>query len=291
MLLKYICSKSDSSKSVKQIIDNKFSLSARTLSKLKSSGGILVNGKSVTVRHILKENDKLTLSLSDTQNEKIKESNIPLDILYEDEYLLCVNKPSNMPVHPSSKHHDDTLANAVMYRYRDNPFTFRAITRLDGDTTGVVLIAKDALSAQRLTDRLMKGNIKKEYCAVVEGIPKEKNFTIDAPISRCPDSIIKRMVDKGGKEAVTEVIFDSSSTSFKYSLLKVYPLTGRTHQIRLHLSHKGFPIYGDFLYGKEVSCVRTLLHCSSLSFIHPITNIPLKITSPLPKDIISIMQN
>lgn len=290
MLLEYICSESDASKSVKQIIESRFSLSARTLSKLKNSRGILVNGSVVTVRHILCDKDKLTLILSDVQNQSIKQSNIPLDILYEDEYILCVNKPFNMPVHPSAKHHDGTLANAVMYRYRNSPFTFRAITRLDGDTTGVVLIAKDALSAQRLTDELMKGNIKKEYSAVVEGIPKETEFTIDAPIARCPDSIIKRMIDKGGKEAVTKILFDRTSISAKYSLLKAYPITGRTHQIRLHLSYKGFPIYGDFLYGKEVSGVRTLLHCSSLSFKHPMTDEFITVSCNLPYDMALIMK-
>ena len=286
MLLKYTCTKSDVSKSVKQIIQARFSLSSRTLSKLKNTGGILVNGNTVTVRHILCEGDELTLTLSDEQNQNIKASNIPLDILYEDDYILCVNKPFNMPVHPSAGHHDDTLANAVLYRYRENPFTFRAITRLDGDTTGIVLIAKDALCAQRL----MQSEIKKEYCAVISGVPKNKEFTVDAPISRCPDSVIKRMVDSNGKEAVTNFIFDSSSTSAKYSLIKAFPITGRTHQIRLHLSYAGFPIYGDFLYGEQVDGVRTLLHCSCLKFRHPITYKEMSVSCEIPEDMKKIMK-
>ena len=289
MQLTHKCSHDDASKSVKQIIEKYFSLSSRTLSKLKNTNGILVNGKNVTVRHILDENDLLSLLLEDTYNQNIKQSDIPLDILYEDEYILCVNKPFNMPVHPSAKHHDDTLANAVMYRYRKAPFTFRAITRLDGDTTGVVLIAKDALCAQRLTDELMAGNISKEYRAIVKGVPLQKEFTIDAPISRCPDSVIKRMVDKNGKSAVTNVIFNRKSNSSEFSLLNVLPITGRTHQIRLHLSHIGFPIYGDFLYGEQVEGVRTLLHCYSLSFMHPMTNELMSVCCEIPEDMQKIM--
>ena len=167
MLLKYTAKKDDSGKSVKQIIEREFSLSSRTLSKLKKNGGIKVNRNIVTVRFSLSESDILTLSIDDIPSQSIERVDIPLDVLYEDEDILIVNKPLGMPTHPSQGHHTDTLANAVMYRYRDTDFTFRAITRLDGDTTGVVLIARNALSAQRLTHSLQNGDIKKEYAAVV----------------------------------------------------------------------------------------------------------------------------
>lgn len=289
MLLKYTANSADNGKTVKQIIEREFSLSSRTLAKLKKSGGIKVNDKNVTVRHILSDGDILTLTLEDTSSENIEKSNIPLDILYEDEHILAVNKPLGMPTHPSQGHHSDTLANAVMYKYKDIEFTFRAITRLDGDTTGVVLIARNALSAQRLTDSLQNGKIKKEYAAVVVGTPSPEKGIVDAPIARCEDSIIKRKVSLDGKNAVTEYEVEIIRNDKEYSLVKAFPITGRTHQIRLHLSHIGYPIYGDFLYGTPIDNVRAYLHCKSLSFPHPITGESMEITAPLPKDIRSIM--
>ena len=289
MLLEYKTKTCDIGKSVKQIIEHEYSLSARTLSKLKKTGGIRVNGKNVTVRYLLSKDDILTLCIDDVPSEKIEKVNIPLDVLYEDDDILIVNKPLGMPTHPSQGHHADTLANAVMYRYKDEDFTFRAITRLDGDTTGVVLIARNSLSAQRLTDSLQKGEIKKEYAAVVLGVPVPKKGTIDAPIARCENSVIKRKVSPEGKNAVTEYELDFTRSDGKYSLVKAYPITGRTHQIRLHLSHTGFPIYGDFLYGEQIDGVRAYLHCKSLSFPHPMTDEEMKITAPLPEDIKDIM--
>lgn len=289
MLLEYKAKQNDQGKSVKQVIEHEFSLSSRTLSRLKKSGGIKVNGENVTVRFILSAGDILSLSIEDTPSEKIEKADIPLDVLYEDDDLLIVNKPLGMPTHPSQGHHSDTLANAVMYRYRDTDFTFRAITRLDGDTTGALLIARNALSAQRLTDSLQKGDIRKEYAAVVLGIPESKKGIIEAPIARCEDSVIKRMVCAEGKRAITEYEVDFSRKDGMYSLVKAFPVTGRTHQIRLHLSHIGYPIYGDFLYGTPIDGVRAYLHCKSLTFPHPMTKKEMTVTASLPDDIKEIM--
>lgn len=289
MLLKYTAKKDDSGKSVKQIIEREFSLSSRTLSKLKKNGGIKVNGNIVTVRFSLSESDILTLSIDDIPSQSIEKVDIPLDVLYEDEDILIVNKPLGMPTHPSQGHHTDTLANAVMYRYGDTNFTFRAITRLDGDTTGVVLIARNALSAQRLTHSLQNGDIKKEYAAVVLGVPEKNQGIIDAPIARCEDSIIKRKIDPDGKRAVTHYEVDFTRNDGLYSLVKAFPITGRTHQIRLHLSHIGHPIYGDFLYGDPIDGVRAYLHCRSLTFTHPMTKETMTVAAPLPQDIRTIM--
>lgn len=289
MLLEYRAKEIDNNRSVKQIIEREFSLSARTLSKLKKNGGIKVNGENVTVRFVLSENDILTLSIDDAPSETIEKVDIPLEVLYEDDDMLIVNKPLGMPTHPSQGHHGDTLANAVMYRYRDENFTFRAITRLDGDTTGIVLIARNALSAQRLTYALQKGDIKKEYAAVVTGIASPKKGIIDAPIARCEDSVIKRKISPDGKVAVTEYELDFTRADGKYSLVKAFPVTGRTHQIRLHLSHMGFPIYGDFLYGEPIDNVRAYLHCRRLTFPHPMTRELMTVEAPLPEDIKEIM--
>ena len=289
MLLSYTVLKNDEGKSVKQIIEREFNLSSRLLSKLKNSGGIKVNGNNVTVRFALGENDVLTLENTDVPSKNVPMSDIPLDVLYEDEDILAVNKPMGMPTHPSAGHHDDTLANAVVYRYRNDNFTFRAITRLDGDTTGVVLIARNALSAQRLTDALSGGEIIKEYTALCEGVPQPLEGKIEGPISRCSDSIIKRKVDKDGKYALTKYEVVRASGDGRFSLVKAVPVTGRTHQIRLHLSYIGTPIYGDFLYGKPLDGVRAHLHCSCLIFKHPSTGEKVEISAPLPKDMSALV--
>lgn len=286
MILEYTFCEKDEGKYIKDIISRQFALSARAMTRLKKSQGIAVDGKVVTVRHIAKCGEKLTLTIEDTSSETIEKSHIPLDILYEDESVLVVNKPYGMPTHPSFGHRNDTLANAVMYRYSQENFTFRAITRLDGDTTGVVLIARNALSAQRLTEAMQNGKIKKEYCAIVLGVPKNKHGVINAPIARSNESIIKRTVSTNGKEAITEYEVESVLCEGKYSLINVYPKTGRTHQIRLHLSHIGHPIYADFLYGVPIEGERAYLHCKRLTFLHPITGKEVKIIAPLPDDML-----
>ncbi len=292
MRLEYRAQKQDDGKTVKQIIESRYNLSSRTLSKLKATGGITVDGSVVTVRHLLKEGQVLILTLSDAQGSTVEQSNIPLDVLYEDDYILVVNKPYGMPTHPSQGHHLDTLANAVMYRYREKPFTFRAITRLAGDTTGVVLVARDALSAQRLTDMLQRGELEKQYLAVVEGVPENREGTIDKAIARCRDSVIKRCIDaENGKPSITKYSLIKTTSDGKYSLISAIPVTGRTHQIRLHLSYTGIPIYGDFLYGTPIDNVRAYLHCHRLCFNHPVTGQRLEITADLPCDMAKIMEN
>ena len=289
MILSYRINQEDAGKTVKQIIAREFALSSRLMSKLKKTGSIKVNGESVTVRKIVNCSDLLTVESVDTPSENVIMSDIPLDVLYEDDNILVVNKPCGMPIHPSQGHHSDTLANAVMYRYRNERITFRAITRLDGDTTGVVLVAKDAVSAQRLTVQLCEGKITKEYVAVGVGVPEQNEGIIDAPVARCEDSVIKRQVQKDGKKSVTKYNVERVSRNGCFSLIKAVPITGRTHQIRLHLSHIGVPIYGDFLYGTQVDGVRTLLHCKSLTFKHPVTAEQMCINAPLPQDIITVM--
>ncbi len=289
MLLEYKTDKSSAGKTVKQIIYEHFSLSSRLVTKLKNSGGIRVNGENVTVRYVLKENDILSLMLDEENASGIEPVNIPLDVIYEDEYILAVNKPSAMPTHPSYKHRTDTLANGVMYRYRHISFTFRAITRLDEDTTGIVLIARDANTAQKLSLLMRDGKIKKQYLAICDSAPKELKGVIDAPIARDEASVIKRKISSDGKSAVTEyevlrVLYDGKC------LIRLFPKTGRTHQIRLHLSHIGCPINGDFLYGVQKANERALLHCEALSFIHPETGEEMLIKAGLPEDMSVLLE-
>lgn len=284
MTYEYICKKSDVGKTVKQLISENFSVTSRSLSKLKFSGGIALNGKVVTVRHTAAEGDILTLTFTDTNSSRIKPENIPLDIIFENSDILAVNKPSAMPTHPSAGHYSGTLANAVMYYYRNAPFTYRPVTRLDGDTTGIVIIAKNAPVCAKLSELLANGNFEKQYLAICENVPEPKSGLINAPISREPESLIKRRISQDGKSALTFYETLKTLGGGKYSLVRCRPKTGRTHQIRLHMSHIGCPLYGDFLYGRQNSASeRALLHCEKLKF-SPDGKTTLELHAPIPRD-------
>ncbi len=273
-----------SGKSIKFILTNYWNFSGSLITALKKGDCILLNGKKEFVNKVVSCGDFLKISLPEVSSDNIVPNEIPLSILYEDDDILLVNKPANMPTHPSIGHYEGTLANAVMHYYKDIPFTFRAITRLDRDTSGVVLIAKHIVSADRLSKSLIDGVFEKEYMAVCVGVPSPLSGTIDAPIKREKEGIIKRCIDKDGKPAVTEYAVIEEKDGL--SLVRLFPKTGRTHQLRLHLSHIGTPILGDFLYGKELQNERTRLHCHSLKFPHPFSGKNIKITAPLPADMI-----
>lgn len=280
---KYTVTSQDMGKQIKNIIRRNLSISASALTELKKDpNGILLNGESVYATKTVKENDVIEINLQDFASQNILPKYIPLDILYEDEDILCVNKPFNMPVHPSCNHHEDTLANAVMYYYKNMPFTFRAITRLDKDTTGVVLIAKNKISAGILSKAINDGKIKKEYVALCHNkLPKDKG-EINSPIGRKAGSAILREVSFLGKSART--LYEIIDTKGEISLVRLIPLTGRTHQLRVHLSYMGCPIFGDDLYGSPTQNERCRLHCQKLSFVHPATMEEIEIVASIPDD-------
>lgn len=283
-IIKYTVTENDDGKEIKSILKNTIMLSSAIIKRLKySDDGILLCNEKAKVTEHVKLGDILTLKLTDEKSPNIEPVNIPIKILHEDDDILCVCKPRSMPTHPSQNHHDDTLANGIMYYYRENPFTFRVITRLDKDTSGVVLIAKNAFSAHLLSKQMRNGEIQKEYLAVCHGIFENKCGTINVPIGRSENSTIKRCIDENGKEAVTnyEVIFENDNIS----IVKLIPCTGRTHQLRLHLSYIGHPIYGDDLYGSYIKNKETLLQCLSISFIHPQHGTKIKIKCNIADDI------
>ncbi len=200
--------------------------------------------------------------------------NVP--VAFENDSLVVFNKPSGMPVHPSIRHQGDTLGNYFAYRYPE--LTFRSVNRLDRDTSGLCIIAKDALAA-----KLLQGNCKKVYYAAVHGEIPEKG-TIDAPIARERESIILRCVREDGQRAVTH--YKRLKMNDKYSLAEIDLETGRTHQIRVHFAHIGAPLAGDDLYGglrNDIS--RQALHCGRLSFNDPLSGEPITVDSELPEDI------
>lgn len=255
----------------------------------KTHEGILRNGTWAYVNEKLRTGDILRLHLvEDVAESSIEPLYVPLSIVYEDEDLLVIDKPSNMPIHPSMNHHEGTLANGLMYYFKEQgqEFTFRAINRLDRDTSGLTIVAKHLLSGGILSRQVSTKEIHRTYRAICQGILPESG-TIDAPIARAEDSTIERCVDfEKGERAVTHFTRIAYDAEKKLSLVELRLETGRTHQIRVHLKHLGHPIIGDFLYNPDYTyCKRQALHSASLTFVHPITKKEMHFSSPLPEDL------
>ncbi len=229
--------------------------------------GILLNGKTVTVRATVNSGDLIEVFVADAKSEGIPPMDIPITVLYEDDDLLAVDKPTNMPTHPSKGNNLPTLANAVMGYYGGN-FVFRSVNRLDRDTSGIVIIAKNRIAASSMSLDMKRGLWKKKYHALVDGIPERTSGIIDAPIERVSEGNIKRTVREDGKRAITEYkLIEARGDS---ALLEIELKTGRTHQIRVHMAHIGHPLVSDFLYGTP-SENEYYLRCKEIIFPHPKT--------------------
>lgn len=258
----------------------------------RTENGILLNREWGRVRDILHTGDELTIQLiEDTSSDNIVPMKLPLDIIYEDEDILVVNKDANTPIHPSQGNYDNTLANAVAYYYQQKgeSFTYRCINRLDRDTTGLLIIAKHMYSASLLSDMVANREIHREYLAIATGEVPESG-TIIAPIARVDGSTIERKVDDiNGDYACTH--YKRLAYNNGYSLVSLKLETGRTHQIRVHMKHIGHPLPGDFLYNPDYTVIdRQALHSHKLSFKHPISGKLLKFVADLPKDMNKIIE-
>lgn len=286
-IITYTISPKDSGISILSFLrNNGFSKHILTTMK-RADHAILLNGQPSFAKTALKEQDVLRILVPEEagSEESILPVKIPLNILYEDEDILVLNKPADMPVHPSAGNYENTLANGVAWYYRQQgeTFVYRCINRLDRDTTGLLIVAKHLLSASILSDMVGKREIHREYLAIVKGIPPE-NGTISAPISRKKGSAILREVNfETGEPAVTH--FARLEIRNGLSLVSLKLETGRTHQIRVHMGYIGCPLIGDYLYYPECSRIsRQALHSHRLSFLHPITGKALSFTAPLPED-------
>ena len=318
--MEFIIKSEDSGITIKDFLRREINPSRKLLNLTKNKpDGILVNGERVTVRYILKSGDILNFNYAD-YGVKDGGLDVPhpnadlldlVKIAYEDDSILCVNKPPNMPSHPSFNHLDDTLANAVAAYYLKHNIIlkFHPVNRLDRNTSGLVLIAKDRLICPKLNELIKRGEIKKSYIAIVIGDfnninpieileynPVSRTGSIKAPIKREQDSIIKRICAPDGDHAITEFKFIKSNGEI--SLLEVYPITGRTHQIRVHFQAIGFSLLGDDLYYNNLTAAlsdkynisRHALHAASLEFKHPVSQDNIKIECAAPDDIQEILK-
>ena len=290
--MRYIIEEKDSGKTVKEILLGNIGISVSFLRHLKFiENGILLNGEHATVRRQVKQGDILDIATEDEKlGSRLTPTECELEIIYEDNALVVPSKPANMPTHPSHDHHGDTLADALAYRYKDEAFAFvfRPINRLDRNTSGLTLIARDRISAARLSEAMRDGKIKKQYVAILDGeLPNDEGI-IEANVRRTAESIIVREVcpDDEGDYALTRYKVLCRSNS--HTLVLASPETGRTHQLRVHFAHLGCAILGDDIYGCESDIIsRHALHAISLRFPHPADAHECSLYAPLPPD----MQN
>ena len=261
--------------------------SRHILSSMKADKEALIrNGQRIGGREQLLTGDHFRVRLLETvDSDGIVPVSMPLSILYEDEDILIINKPADMPVHPSIGNYTNTLANGVAAYLdaKDEHSPFRCINRLDRDTSGALILAKNAFSAAVLSTQMRNRQIRRTYLAVVEGITPP-NGTISAPISRVDDSVIERHVDfLHGEPAVTH--YERLETKNEHSLLEIHLETGRTHQIRVHMGYIGHPLPADYLYHPEYDCFkRQPLHSLQLEFRHPVTDKSMCLLAPVPED-------
>lgn len=282
----YIIDKSQAGITLGDYLRKTLQFSRRSIVALKKSEGVLLNGQISHMNVLLKEMDYLEITIEDSESENILPEHMELDIVFEDDNLIVINKKPGMPVHPTRKHIMGTLANGLAYYWLDKekPIKIRPINRLDKDTSGLVIFAKQAHIQHLLSFYIGKEEFKKEYTAVVHGKMLQIEGTIDLSIAREAEKAMKRVVREDGDRAVTH--FKVVAVLDKYSVVNITLETGRTHQIRVHMSHIGHPLLGDTMYGGSTEFIdRQALHAEKITLMHPITKEWYYFTAALPDDI------
>ena len=265
---------------------------------------IYLNGRPVHMNETICQGDAIEVYIPEVEEATaVIPVNIPIEVVYEDEDIIVINKPANMPIHPSRMHQDNSLANALAYYYKknlddkdavDNKFVFRCINRLDRDTTGLTIVAKHMVSAAILYNEMKRRDIRRTYYAIVEETADNRltdSGVIDAPIGRAYEQGIARRVDyENGQPAVTH--YEVIDRVGDLALVQLKLETGRTHQIRVHMSHIGHPLIGDEIYNPKNSIMdRQALHAGELEFIHPITGEKLIIKADIPEDMRRVLNS
>lgn len=293
MNLSYQIDKDEHYDNVLHVLKEQFLLSDRLITKLKKANKIYLNDLPTYTKKSVTMGDTVSVLIDfEEDNSNIVASNIPLNIIYEDDYLLVLNKPANIAIHPSILHFDNSLSNGVKFYFDKLGLKkkIRIVNRLDRNTSGIVIFAKNEYIQECLIKQMKTNEFKKEYLAIAKGILESKSGTLNFPIARKEGSIIERTVTSDGDSAITHynVVKEFNNLSLVHIVLE----TGRTHQIRVHFSHIGHPILGDTLYGSPSELInRQALHSYKLTFIHPVTKKVLSLEAPLPNDIKNIINN
>ena len=293
MNLSYQIDKDEHYDNVLHVLKEQFLLSDRLITKLKKANNIYLNDLQTYTKKSLTVGDTVSVLIDfEEDNSNIVASNIPLNIIYEDDYLLVLNKPANIAIHPSILHFDNSLSNGVKFYFDKLGLKkkIRIVNRLDRNTSGIVVFAKNEYIQECLIKQMKTKELKKEYLAIAKGILESKSGTLNFPIARKEGSIIERTVSSDGDSAITH--YDVVKEFNNLSLVHIVLETGRTHQIRVHFSHIGHPILGDTLYGSPSELInRQALHSYKLTFIHPVTKKVVSLEAPLPNDIKNIINN
>ena len=273
---------------IRQVLKQEFGIAGRLIARLKQEKAILLNNEPMYIDKQLRLNDRIIVKIDfkEATSNKVIPVEICLDILYEDEAVLIVNKPPFMPVHPSSSHLTDTLSNGVQYYINVHNINHkvRLVNRLDKNTSGIVIFAKNAYIQEQLIEQMRTNKFLKEYIGLVEGNWNDEIKTINAPIARKENSIIERKIDSSGDISITRA--SKIKQYDNYALMKFILETGRTHQIRVHCMHVGNPILGDTLYGHVSELIsRQALHAYKVTFLHPISKKSVTIEADIPEDI------
>ena len=293
MNLSYQIDKDEHYDNVLHVLKEQFFLSDRLITKLKKANKIYLNDLPTYTKKSVTMGDTVSVLIDfEEDNSNIVASNIPLNIIYEDDYLLVINKPANIAIHPSILHFDNSLSNGVKFYFDKLGLKkkIRIVNRLDRNTSGIVVFAKNEYIQECLIKQMKTKELKKEYLAIAKGILKSKSDTLNFPIARKEGSIIERTVSSDGDSAITH--YDVVKEFNNLSLVHIVLETGRTHQIRVHFSYIGHPILGDTLYGSPSKLInRQALHSYKLTFIHPVTKKVVSLEAPLPNDIKNIINN
>lgn len=290
--LEFLVLKYDEDKRIDNFLNNNLEdVSRNRIQKLIEEKQVLVNNKSINKNYKTKENDKIIINIEEPKEIDILPENIPLNIVYEDEDVILVNKPQDMVVHPANGHYSHTLVNALMYHCKDNLSGINGVMRpgivhrIDKDTSGILIVAKNDKAHQKLANQLEQHSMTRVYYAIVYNNLKNDKGIIDAPIGRHPIDRKKMAVtDKNSKRAVTH--YEVLQRFNKYTFIKLKLETGRTHQIRVHMSYIGNPLLGDIVYGKEKQPFKLfgqVLHAKVLGFVHPTTNKYMEFETELPQ--------
>ena len=295
--LSFVVDKDNSGERIDRFLaHNAGELTRSAVQKLIDDGLVLCNGQTVTKNYKLRENDVLTVDIPEPAELDVKPQDIPLEIVYEDDDLLVVNKPKGMVVHPAAGNPDGTLVNALLYHCKGRLSSINGVIRpgivhrIDKNTSGLLIVAKNDNSHNKLAEQIKAHTFTREYMAVVTGRFKEKTGTVDQPIGRSKYDRKKMCVTQlNSKNAVThyEVVEEMGN----YSLVRFRLETGRTHQIRVHCAYIGHPVYGDDVYAKEVKGLQgQCLHAKKIGFVHPTTNEYMEFDSELPEYFVKVLE-